>query len=84
MAKPRNTGVSGSSQAKSLGLSSLQASLHLLRNVLVQGSRTYKSPEELVKIQIWIQWIWGGDQASAFLTISQVIQMICSRETTGF
>lgn len=35
---------------------------------------------DLVKMQIPIQWVWGGAWDSAFLTVSQVKLMLLVRE----
>ena len=43
---------------------------------LVQGLCTCRSLGALVKLQLWIQYIWSGDQDAAFLTSSRVMQML--------
>lgn len=40
-------------------------------------------PRDLVKIQIWIQWIWSRDQDSIFITNSQVKHMTVLVEGQG-
>lgn len=44
--------------------------------VLLRHNYAYKSPGDLVKIQIRIQKTWGGARHFAFLTRSQVIWML--------